>query len=38
MDDFQIERFGDGYTVLFEGDEIFFDTLEEAQQFVLDIR
>lgn len=29
-----IEKFGDGYTVFFEGDEIYFDTYEEAEQFV----
>lgn len=29
-----IERFDDGYTVFFEGDEIYFDTYEEAEAFV----
>ena len=29
-----IERFGNGYTVFYEGDEIYFDTLEDAEQFI----
>ena len=29
-----IETFGNGYTVFFEGDEIYFDTYEEAEQFI----
>lgn len=29
-----IEKFGEGYTVFYEGDEIYFDTYEEAEAFV----
>ena len=29
-----IEKFGNGYTVFFEGDEIYFDTEEEAKAFI----
>ena len=29
-----IENFGNGYTVFFEGDEIYFDTEEEAKAFI----
>ena len=32
-----IEKFGNGYTVFFQGDEIYFDTYEEAEQFVAEI-
>ena len=31
-----IEPFNDGFIVTYMGDEIYFDTYEEAQQFVLD--
>lgn len=31
-----IDRFGNGYTVFFEGDEIYFNTYEEAEQFIKD--
>lgn len=30
----EIEKFGNGYTVFFMGDELYFDTYEEAQQFI----
>ena len=33
-EDDMIETFGNGYTVFFEGDEIYFDTYEEAEQFI----
>lgn len=29
-----IEKFGNGYTVFYQGDEIYFDTMEEAQEFI----
>lgn len=29
-----IEKFFDGYTVFFEGDEVYFDTYEEAELFI----
>ena len=29
-----IEKFFDGYTVFYQGDEIYFDTYEEAEQFI----
>ncbi len=29
-----IDRFGNGYTVFFEGDELYFDTVEEAEEFI----
>ena len=32
-----IEKFGNGYTVYYQGDEIYFDTYEEAEQFVEEI-
>lgn len=31
---YEIETFGPGYTVFFEGDEIYFDTEEEAKAFI----
>lgn len=31
-----IEEFGSGYTVFFEGDEIYFPTLKEAEEFIKD--
>ena len=34
----EIERFGKGYTVFFEGDEIYFSTREEAEQFIAEVR
>lgn len=32
-----IERFGNGYTVYFCGDEFYFDTEEQAQQFIKEV-
>lgn len=29
-----IDRFGAGYTVFFEGDEIYFSSIEEAKAFI----
>ena len=29
-----ITYFNDGYTVFFEGDELYFGTIEEAKQFI----
>ena len=31
---FEYETFGKGYIVLFEGDEIFFDTEKEVHGFI----
>ena len=31
---FEIEELFGGYTVTFEGDEIYFDTVEEAKEFI----
>ena len=31
---FYIEIFGNGFTVFFQGDEIYFDTVEEAKTFI----
>lgn len=31
-----IEKFGSGYTVFFEGDELYFDTEEDAKAFLDD--
>ena len=31
---YEIEVFGPGYTVFFEGDEVYFDTVEEAKAFI----
>lgn len=31
---FTIEKLFGGYTVLFEGDEVFFDTIEQAKAFI----
>ena len=31
---YEIEIFGSGFTVFFEGDEIYFDTEEEAKAFI----
>ena len=33
-----IEEFGNGYVVLFQGDEIYFDTMEEAEEFVREMQ
>jgi len=30
----EIETFGNGYTVFYQGDEIYFDTYDEAMEFV----
>jgi|GEM_PF-4738306 len=30
----KITKFGNGYTVFFQGDEIYFDTFAEAAAFV----
>ncbi|MCF0105404.1 MAG: hypothetical protein HUJ53_01435 [Holdemanella sp.] len=32
--EFEIERFEDGFTVWFEGDEIYFTSVKEAQEFI----
>lgn len=32
--DIDISYFGDGFTVCFEGDEIYFGSLEEAKEFI----
>lgn len=29
-----IEKFGNGYTVYYMGDDVYFDTYEEAEQFI----
>ncbi len=31
---FYIEIFGNGFTVFFQGDEIYFNTVEEAKTFI----
>lgn len=31
---YEIEIFGCGFTVFFEGDEVYFDTEEEAKAFI----
>lgn len=31
---YEIEEFGPGYTVFFEGDEVYFNTIEEAKAFI----
>ena len=31
---YEIEIFGSGFIVFFEGDEIYFDTEEEAKAFI----
>lgn len=31
---YEIEVFGPGYTVFFDGDEVYFDTVEEAKEFI----
>jgi hypothetical protein len=31
---YEIEAFGSGYTVFFCGDEIYFDTEDEAKAFI----
>ena len=31
---YEIEIFGSGFTVFFEGDEIYFNTEEEAKAFI----
>ena len=31
---YEIETFGPGYTVFFEGDEVYFATEEEAKEFI----
>lgn len=33
----EIEVFGNGYTVCFCGDEIYFDTYEEAEKFIKEV-
>lgn len=32
-----IEKFGNGYTVFFEGDEIYFETKEDAERFIEEV-
>lgn len=31
---YDYEPFGNGFTVFFDGDEIFFDTEKEVQEFI----
>lgn len=31
---YEIETFGNGYTVFYQGDEIYFDTEAEAKAFI----
>lgn len=31
---FEIEKFGKGFTVLFEGDEVYFGSVDEAKKFI----
>lgn len=31
---YEIETFFEGFTVFFEGDEIYFDTMDEAKRFI----
>lgn len=31
---YEIENFGSGYTVCYQGDEIHFETIEEAKMFI----
>lgn len=31
---YEIEEFGNGFTVFFEGDEIYFDTVDDAKWFI----
>lgn len=33
----QIESFGNGYTVFYNGDEVYFDTHEQAENFIEEI-
>lgn len=35
-DNMEVEKFGNGWTVFYCGDEIYFDTYEEAEQFIKD--
>lgn len=30
----EIEKFGNGWTVFYQGDEVYFETYEEAERFV----
>ena len=32
-----IEKFGNGYTVFYLGDEIYFDTEDEARKFIEEV-
>lgn len=32
-----IEKFGNGYTVFYQGDEIYFDTYEDAAKFLAEV-
>lgn len=32
--DYTIEEFGNGYTVYYHGDEIYFSTLDGAKEFI----
>lgn len=31
---FYIEPFRNGYTVFYQGDEVYFDSVDEAKQFI----
>lgn len=31
---YEIESFGKGYTVFYQGDELYFDTVEDAENFI----
>lgn len=37
MNDYEIESFGNGYTVYYQGDELYFTTLEEAEAFIEEV-
>ena len=36
--DYEIEKFGKGYTVCYCGDEVFFTTVEEAKKFIEEVQ
>jgi len=31
---YEIETFSNGYTVFYHGDEVYFDTIEQAKAFI----
>lgn len=35
--DYEIDIFADGYTVCYCGDEVYFDTVEDAKAFIDEI-